>query len=201
MNTVRKLVLLVGILLSGVTILFATTPAFASAIPVSSIVSSLGGDWVFVAVFGGLAVVFILVTMAWRAVNGLDQTEPPSPEDVQTVPLFGSDFDDVVEKRAGLGDRFLSDKPAAVRQRVREAAIAAEMRTESCSRSEAERRVADGSWTDDATAAAFLSDEDGPSPPLSARVGAMVRGRAWFQRGARRAAAVIVGRVDEVGQR
>jgi len=44
----------------------------------------------------------------------------------------------------------------------------------------ARRAVETGSWTDDRLAAAFLADEDGPDPPLAARL------RAWVDPAAER---------------
>ena len=199
MNGVRKLFLAAGTVLAGVTLLVLTVPAVGNAIPIGTVVEQLGGDWVLVAVFGGVAAVFLLSSLAWRGVEGLDQTDPPTPEEVETVPRFGGDFDDLVDQRFGIRDRFFSDRPAAVREHVREAAVDAEMAATGCSRAEAERRVADGSWTTDAEAAAFLADDT--DPPVSARVQAAVRGRAWFQRGARRAAAAACDRAGVGGER
>lgn len=199
MNWVRRLVLAAGALLAGLTLLVLTVPAVGNAVPLGTVVERLGGDYVFVAVFGAVAAVFLLVALAWRGVNGLDQAEPPTPEEVETVPRFGGDFDDLVGGRVGIRDRFFSDRPAAVRERVREAAVDAEIAATGCSRAEARTRVADGSWTSDAEAAAFLAD--GADPPVSARVRAALRGRAWFQRGASRAAEAVCDRASVGGER
>lgn len=201
MNWSRRLTLAVGLLLAVATLLVLTVPAVGNAVPLASIVEQLGGDFVFVALFGLLAVVLLVIALAWRGVNGLNQTTPPTPEEVQSVPRFGGDFDDEVDERAGIRDRFFSDRPAALRERVREAAVTAEMRASGCSRTEAVSRVDAGTWTSDREAAAFLSGADGPSPPVRARVRAALGGRAWYQRGARRAADAAVRRSQGAGKR
>jgi hypothetical protein len=200
MNRIRQLLLAVGALLVGVTLLALTVPGVGDLFPVATAVEQLGGDYVFVAVFGGVAAVLLLAGLAWRGVNGLNQSTPPTPEDVQTVPLFGSDFDDVVDRRLAIRDRFFADRSERVRERVRAAAVEAEVAA-GRSRGDAERRVAEGTWTDDLEAAAFLSDDSGPSPPIAGRIRAAARGRAWYQRGARRAAEAVVARAPTEGSR
>ncbi|MFB6178159.1 MAG: hypothetical protein ABEI77_00360 [Halorientalis sp.] len=142
MNRTRRLVLALGLALGGVTLGVLVVPELAAGIPIDRLVEQLGGDYVFVAVFGALAVALLLATIAWRGVRGLDQTTPPSPEEVRSVPLFGSDFDAVVDGHTGLRDRLFSDRPATVRDRVRQAAIAAEMESTGCSRATARERLA-----------------------------------------------------------
>lgn len=192
----QRLVLGVGLVLGAVTLLVVSIPELAGWIPITDIVDELGGDYVFVAIFGGLAVLFLIVAIAWRGVSGLEQAVPPTPEEVQSAPLFGADFDEITQGPVSLRERLFSDRPDRVRERVRNAAIRAEMAADGCSRSQAERRVASGTWTTDPEAAAFLSDDAGPSPPLSARLLAAAHGQAWYQRGARRAAAAVVERTE-----
>ena len=201
MRRLQRLVLAVGLVLGAVTLLLVSIPELATWIPISEIVDELGGDYVFVAIFGGLAVLFFLVAVAWRGVNGLEQAVPPTPEEVQSAPLFGADFDETTQGPVGLRERLFSDRPDRVRERVRKAAIRAEIEAGGYARPEAERRVASGTWTSDPEAAAFLSDDAGPTPPLSARVLAAVHGQAWYQRGARQAAEAVVERTEATEER
>lgn len=197
MSAARAVALGLGAASTAATLLLAADP---DAVPAEAVVAAVGGEYPFVAAVGAVALALVLVAVAWRGVSGLDQATPPTPEEVQSAPLFGADFDDAVDEPFGLRARLRSDRPAALRERVRGAAVAVEAAA-GCSRAEAERRVATGEWTADAEAAAFLSDERGPAPPPAARVGAALRGDAWFQRGARRAAEAVAERADSEGVR
>jgi hypothetical protein len=143
--------------------------------------------------------------MALRAVGGQDQATPPDPEDVRTAPVPGAEFDAVVDDGVGLRERLFGDGREQVRRRLRETATQTVMRRENCGRERARESVATGTWTDDRDAAAFLGGDEGPTPPLSSRMRAALRGRSWFQHGARRAAEAVVGagdrRVTDGGQR
>lgn len=197
MTLLQRAVQIGGLAVAAVTLLVATRPGLGGAVPVDDAVAALGGDLVFVALFGALAVAFLLIALAWRGVRGLNQAAPPDPESVQSVPLFGRDFDDEIDGSVGLRTRLFSDRPDALRERLRAAAIEAETASRGCSRASARERVLDGTWTDDRTAAAFLSDDAGPRPSITDRARAALHGKAWFQRGARRAAERVVERTGE----
>lgn len=187
---IRRLVAAVGTLLAAGVALVVLDPSIAAAIPVETVVAVLGNDYFFVAVFAALALGLAVVALGGRAVSGLDQTTPPRPETVQEAPLFGSDFDETVSRGVGLWLFRNADRKASVRERLRESAVHAEIRAGRHGRSAAEQAVADGTWTTDPEAAAFL--DESAAPPLEGRLRAALHGETWFQRGARRTAEIVV---------
>lgn len=181
-----------GVFLFGVAIV--VEPSTAAALPVDAAVELLGGPYVFVAAFGVVAFTVVVGVMLARAIDGLDESTPPDPEDVYRVPQPGHRFDAFVDGGGSVGRRLFGSRHEAVSRRVQQAAIATLIRTEGLSRSEAETAIEQGTWTDDSVAAAFLSERRRPS--LGQRLVAAVRGESAFQQGARRAA-LAVARYDE----
>lgn len=201
MKVLRWLLGALGVAAFAVAVGVVASPSMADAVPLDGLVETLGNDYFLVATFGALALALTLVVLAIRAVHGLDQATPPDPEDVQTAPRLGEAFDDLVESGFGLRARLVGDEAERARDRVRSTAVTAHMRAANCSRSAAERAVDRGEWTDDRAAAAFLAGDDGPSPGLSDRVRAALRGESWFQYGLRRSAAAIVDASDTRNRR
>jgi len=200
-NWRRLLVALSGLAVFGAAVLVLVDPATAALVPVDGAVAALGFDYLLLAIVGVVALVVTLVVLALRAVGGLDQAEPPAPEEIATVPTFGADVDAVVEDGTGLRARLFGDERERVRERFRETAVATVMRVSNCSRAEARRQVATGAWTDDAEAAAFLaSSGEGPGT-WRTRFGAAFSGETPFQRGARHAAEAVVGLAETGGDR
>lgn len=192
MKVLRWLLGALGVAAFAVAVGVVVSPTMADAVPLEGVVEALGNDYFLVAAFGALALALTLVAIAIRAVRGLDQATPPDPEDVQTAPRLGESFDDLVENGFGLRARLFGDEADRARDRVRSTAVTVHMRAANCSRSAAERAVENGTWTDDRAAAAFLGGVDGPSPGLSGRARAALRGESWFQYGLRRSATAIV---------
>lgn len=177
----------VGIFLLGALVVFS--PSTADAIPVGGLVESLGGPWVFAAAFGVLALIPLVTVVVARGVQGLDESTPPDPEDVYAVPAPGASFDEFVDGRGSVRERLFGDRHSRLRERLRQTVLATLMRTEGMSRDEARTAIAQGTWTDDPAAAAFLSDRQ--TPGTRARLLAVVRGESGFQHGARRTAIAI----------
>lgn len=88
-----------------------------------------------------------------------------------TVP--GSDLDDRIARRRSPRRRGRNSRDR-VRERVRDVAVRATARRRNCSRERAADLVDEGAWTDDGTAAAFLSSTT--SYPLRDRLRAGVTG-------------------------
>jgi hypothetical protein len=197
-SALRGLVAVVGGLFAVASLGLLAMPDLAAAVPADAIVDALGNDYFFLAIFGGLALAMLAVAVGGRTVQGLNQATPPRPERVQPAPHFGADFDDAVSAGVGLRELWSSDRRETIRSRLREDAIRVAM-GEGSSRTEAKRRVENGTWTEDPDAAAFLSPST--SPPIASRVRAGLHGKTWFQRGARRTAAVVVERSDPEGRR
>jgi len=79
-----------------------------------------------------------------------------------------------------------------VRDRFEAAAVAALVRERRCSPERARELLAEGTWTDDQTAAAYFTGE-APGSPLWAWLRAVVRGEPVEQRRAERASEILFG--------
>lgn len=194
MRRSRLLLGLVGTAVFGLGVATVVAPSTAESLPVEALVAALGSPYVFVAAFGVFAFVVVFGVLLARAIDGLDESTPPDPEDIYQVPQPGHQFDEFVEGSDGIAQRVFGSRQEAVRRRVEQTALATLMRTEGMSRSEAQTAIARGTWTDDPQAAAFLSEHRTPS--VGQRLVAAVRGRSSFQQGARRAAFELA-RYDE----
>ncbi|SEP27999.1 hypothetical protein SAMN04487948_1326 [Halogranum amylolyticum] len=188
----RTPVVALGVLVFALALGVLVTPELGGSIPVGEAVDAAGSDYKLFVVFGAAALAVVFVVFALRAVGGQNQATPPDPEDIRTAPVPGAGFDAVLTDGVGLRERLFGDAHEQVRGRLRETATQTVMRRENCGRKTARESVETGSWTDDRDAAAFVGGAEGPSPPLSSRVSAALRGRSWFQHGARRAAEEIV---------
>ncbi|QLG29731.1 hypothetical protein HUG10_19185 (plasmid) [Halorarum halophilum] len=179
-----------GVVLLGLALLGSGDGPLADL--VDAAVTALGNDYLFlVAIAAGGLVVASAMVVSGRSGN-LRQARMPDPERPVAVPTPGAGFDDRIGSvRFGLpvvGD----STRESVRERLRTSAVDVTMRSEGCSREEAERMVADGRWTDDPDAAAFLSGSNPASFPEL--LGAGLRGETPSQRRARRTAEEIVAR-------
>lgn len=155
-------------------------------------VERLGNDYLLVATVGAAAFVLTLLVIAFRGVAGIDQLAPPDPEGIPSAPRMGADFDQFVNRRATPRVALGSAEDDRVRKRLRAAAVQAVMDRQGCPRETARQLVETGEWTVDPEAAAYLGGRQAPRPPWNARLLAVLRGRRWSQRGARRTAQTIV---------
>lgn len=119
-------------------------------------------------------------------------TDLGEPEQRVRATVPGSDLDAEIARVAS-SSRGGYRSRAALRDRVREVAIANVARERNCSTAEAGRAVESGAWTDDPTAAAFLAD-DAPYP-LRVRLRVAVSGESRYGFGLR-AAVDAIGRVE-----
>lgn len=190
MKRSRRLLALAGgvVFLLGVWITLA--PSIAGALPVSGAIEALGGPYVFVAVFGVAALVVVLAVLLARAIEGIDESTPPDPEEVYQVPRPGQPFDEYVDGRMNVRAQLFGNRHERIRDRLYRTAVATLVRVGGMSREEARESLERGTWTDDPTAAAFLSDSQNPG--VGQRLAGAVRGESPFQHGARRAAEAIV---------
>ncbi|MFW6316916.1 MAG: DUF7269 family protein [Halorubrum sp.] len=155
----RVLLLSAGVTTLGVGLLVVVDPETEGALRVDAAIDALGSDYVVLAALGLLAVGLAVLLVAARRVRGVSEATPPAVEGVLTATHAGASFD-----RAGGGRlrRLLSARSANDRRRrLREAAIRATMRAEGCSRTDAARRVDEGTWTSDPVAAPYLSASGG----------------------------------------
>lgn len=151
----RVLLLFAGVATLGAGLLVAFDPETEEVLRIDAAIDALGSDYVVLAAFGLLAVGIALLLVAIQRVRGVSEATPPAVEGVLTATYPGASFD-----RAGGGrlGRFRSARSATDRRRrLREAAIRATMRAEGRSRTDAGRRVDEGTWTSDPVAASYLS--------------------------------------------
>ncbi|WP_267642766.1 DUF7269 family protein [Haloarchaeobius amylolyticus] len=144
----RTILSVLGVAIAGVAFALVLFPQVAAGMSM--------GEAILV-VLGVLALVQGVRIGASRLRTRYVQAETPDPEQSQELPTPGDEFDDLL-REAG-GDRRRMDSREQVATRLERAAIATIARTQSCSLSEARRRVESGEWTDDPYAAAFFTGE------------------------------------------
>lgn len=162
----RGLLLLFGIVVFVVGLLAVFVPQVERLLPVAAAVAALGSDYVVVAVVGVAAVALSVLLVTVQTVEGTDEATPPVVEAVESAPHPGRAFD---RSHRGLAGVTSTD---AARARLHDLAVETVMREEGCTRSTAERRIAERSWTDDPVAAAFVvGDGGGPGYLLRSILG------------------------------
>lgn len=154
LRIVRGVLLLVGVAVFTLGVLAVAFPGVAGVLPVDALVAALGSDYVVVAAVGLVAVAIAALVLLVVAVSGVDEADLPVVESVESAPHPGQAVDRSVDGEAG------GSVPGARVDRLTQAAVKTLMRAEHVSRSEAERRVAEGTWTDDDVAADFLASGD-----------------------------------------
>lgn len=154
LRVARGVMLLVGVAVFTLGVLAVAFPGVAGVLPVDAMVAALGSDYVVVAAVGLMAVAFAVLVLLVVAISGVDEADLPVVESVESAPHPGQAVDRTVGGEAG------GPVPDTRIRRLTEAAVKTLMRAEHCSRSEAERRVAEGTWTDDDVAADFLAAGD-----------------------------------------
>jgi hypothetical protein len=196
-NAGRALVALVGIgsLAGALALLFAPSS------------DALGGLATALTGFPAGTVARALLTLVFGALTlfaafGDGETWEPTAPDPETVSTdrrtAGSDFDAALD-RLRAGDTDDPEVRARVRAEVHAVATAVlESATDDVD-APASDRLADGSWTDDPRAAAFLG-EDVPQPPLSVRFRDWLSAEPTFERRVRVTLAALDDHVEEVGQ-
>lgn len=172
--------LLGGVLLAG--------DRVASALRVGDLVGLFGNDYLLVAALGGVSL--LLAAVVAERGDTVVQSEMPDPEDGVSVPTPGDGLTATLDGWRIAVPLLSRGTRASVRDRLRESAVEAVVRTEGCTEREARERVASGRWTDDPDAAAFLARGRGPS--LGAYRRALAGGDPWFTHGARRTADAVV---------
>jgi hypothetical protein len=157
-----------------------------------------GNDYLLLAALGGVGLLLAGAMLVSGRSGNLEQTEMPDPERPVDVPTPGDEFDAQIRrtrfKLPVVGRSVRRD----VERRLRTAAVDATLYTAGCSRVEAERRVENGSWTDDTAAAAFLSADTAARSPVR-HVTPLFDGETLSQRRARRTVAEIATRTRPGG--
>ncbi|WP_436923603.1 DUF7269 family protein [Halosimplex amylolyticum] len=192
----------VGVLATLLGVLSVSAPSLvAGTEPLATLVdaaSTLEPRALFV--LGSVAVGFYLVGAVWKSPedrlvsgdrSGTERFErivadPPGTVTAPDRTLVATEFDATVE-RATTGDERAMDQ---IRERLRRLAVARLRRSEWDGDS-SDGAVASGEWTDDRTAAAFLSGDEGPVPSLRSRLRLWLDPAAERERRLRRTVAAI----------
>lgn len=149
-----------------------------------------------VVVFVGVVALVQAARVVQRRRNGrLDVATTPDPERAVSASQPGADLGSVLAP-------FLNRRRVAVylnrlQEGLTAVAVAALVRYEGIAEAEARERVAAGTWTDDARAAAFLGDVDPPSRSLRTRL----RNRLARESSHRRALRRTVDAIESVVER
>lgn len=154
LRVVRAVLLLTGLAVFAVGMLAVFVPSVAGVLPVEAMIAALGSDYFVLAALGLAAVAIAVLVLLAIAVSGVDEADLPIVESVESAPHPGQAVDRSVDDESG------GQVPESRVNRLTEAAVQTLVRTEHCSRSTAERRVAEGTWTDDEVAADFLAASD-----------------------------------------
>lgn len=126
-----------------------------------------------------------------RRPNVRDRTPTPDPEHRNQVPVPGASLKRTLEHFRGRSYGYDVTSRHVV-DGLRGAAIAVLTRFGGLSRDEAERRVEEGTWTDDPRVAGFLSERaDAPAESLRDRIAIRLSGETTFRARTRRAAAAV----------
>ncbi|WP_435346385.1 DUF7269 family protein [Haloarchaeobius sp. HRN-SO-5] len=184
--------LLLGLFGLAVVTVVVARVGLVSTLPVDAAVDVLGNDYLLVVAFAAGALLLAALAMLSGRPGSQVEATTPDPERAVSLPVPGDEFDAAMSSRLALVPLVGSSDRGFVRQRLRRAAVFWVMRSDNCTRAEADQRVATGDWTDDRDAALFLADDVGTGARLWAVFRSWVRLRPWTQLGARRTATVLV---------
>ncbi|AQL41481.1 hypothetical protein BV210_01570 [Halorientalis sp. IM1011] len=187
--TGRRVGLLVGGLLFAlalVAVLFDGVAAIGS----SGWLARPGNDYLLAAGVGAVIVLAGVGVVTARSLSGFDGATPPQAEEVPAGSPLGEEVDRAISGDIGVRAHLRGDERTAVRERLRSAVVETLVRAEGCSRPEARQRIARREWTDDRTAAAFLS-EQGPGS-LGTRLTDALPGGSRFQHRSERTVAAVL---------
>jgi hypothetical protein len=120
------------------------------------------------------------------------------PERATPGPTVGGSFDRRLRRTASAALR--GDDADEVREDVRALAVAVVAHAEGCSTERARRRMAEGEWTDDPVAAAYVADREA-SLPVSRRLSAWLRPHRTTVRRVERSVTALEERLDGEGER
>lgn len=145
LRIVRGVLIVTGVAVFALGLLVVFVPGMERLLPVEAMIRALGSDYWVVAVVGLAAVALALFVLLVQSISGVNEAAVPVVESVESAPHPGQALDRSVEGHV-----------SGPQGRLRETAVQTLMRREHCSRSDAETRVAQGEWTDDDVAAAYL---------------------------------------------
>lgn len=175
----RRIATGLGVLLAVLGLVALAVPGLTAPLPVGDLAVSL---------LGGVLLAGAIREFQRRRATDAAVAETGDYETAIELPTPGDAFDRRLRRIAWVrGDRLERER---VRNAIEDAAIDAIRRRWGCSRTEAERAVEAGSWTDDPFAAAFLT-RDRPAVSPAALVRERLRTEPAFRHRAGRAVAAI----------
>ena len=193
MNGRRVMLGLVGVL----ALVFAVAGG-ANAIPINSLVATLGNDYLLVVAIGALGLLVAIPVLGSGRDGNLVQADMPTPEEPVTVPPAGNDFDETIGSWSFRLPFVGRKHRRSVEKRLRAAAVETVMRAENCTRKDARQLVESGEWTDDPAVAAYLGGSNVSGVGTGSRVSTVLTGRSWYQRCARRTATEIADKGERL---
>ncbi|WP_241964444.1 hypothetical protein [Halorubrum sp. 48-1-W] len=159
--------------------------------------STLDLSWVVVTLIGVLGVLQGVRYASARRDRERRSTDLGEPERRERAVVPGADFDATVARAASVRRSRRRTARDDVRSRVRAAAVRAVARERACSRERAVDLLDEGTWTDDRTAAAFLSRSIGY--PIGDRIRGSLPGRSTFRIGVSAAVAAVERTTTGIG--
>lgn len=180
MTSLRTVLETVGIATVTIGLLFVLRPSLAASVSVPEAALTL---------LGVIALVEGARSIRKRRRVDVDQAETPTPEEPLRTPMPGEDFDRSLHPGQMGASR--------VRRRLFEAATDTVSLRRDLDPDEAERRVEEGSWTDDPVAASYLGGPDVPPPPWRTRLRLLLDDRARRRFFAERTVAAIAALWEE----
>ena len=175
-RAIRAVVGVTGVALVGFAAVLLFAPQYVeSFVSITALARSpaIADEMLRAGLFASLGIacaVWILSTRPTWADRESDPTSPDNeqlpnfetlrtnpPEEADTTPVVGASFDDSVEM---LVDATSRDQTDAIRTELRSLTVDALVTVDGLSPEEAQTRLDDGAWTDDAVAAAYLADRE-----------------------------------------
>jgi hypothetical protein len=144
-RVVSGVLILTGVAVFALGLLVVFVPGMQRLLPVEAMIRALGSDYSVVATVGLAAVGLALFVLLVQSISGVNEAAVPVVESVESAPHPGQAL-----------DRSAQGHVSGPEDRLRKAAVQTLMRRKHCSRADARERVAEGTWTDDDVAAAYL---------------------------------------------
>jgi hypothetical protein len=169
------------------------SPAVATATGVESLLARVDNAYILLFAAGCIALLLAFTLAMTRVLAGTETVSMPTVETVAATETPGEEFDTALAElagRRGRAARARSDRDR-IERRLRTDAVRTVARVDGCSSDTARGRVADGAWTDDRYAAAFVGD-DVAGPRWWHRLRDRLLRVDPFERSARRTARAIV---------
>lgn len=173
MSNIRSWCVLLGIAGVIATGVVVAHPTVGAVLPIDGIWM----DYLVVAALGLVTFVLAGILLSVRSFGGVRETHPDvveTPHDRPPGDIVAASLSDLPTLRA-------TDSHRLFHAQLRELTVSAIVQRHHCSRSAAEERVRDGTWTDNPLAANFLQSSEFVPPPLHTRCRELLTGQRWYR--------------------